>query len=262
MKKISILLFAWICAMSNMARGQNFVFENLGIPISEKDSIQIVDMIRYQMDFYNRISPIDFAHVKLKIFDDSTEYAAVRRNSTLSETFKIGAISGFFSPRDSIAYVFYIPQKRSEHLPLIYHEIAHYFTHLTISRTYQPRWLNEGLSRYFQHSETTKKKGIVHNLNSNTRGRIRTMVKLKQIDLKNVMSSNFNNFTKKEMTNENFTYIVAHGMVYFLIERDFEQFKAMMLEIKNGKSSFDAINITYPGGFIQFENDFMTYFGK
>jgi len=259
--KRCISLLAVVFIVSNLW-GQHFVFENLGIPISKRDSAQIVTMIHYQMDFYNKIYPIDSAHVRLKIFDDSTKYIIARNNTIIPVTAGIGVMSGFFSHRDSIAYVWRPHQRRNEQLPLIYHEIAHYFTHLLFPGKYQPKWLNEGLSRYFQYSERTRRKGTIHHLDSYTRRQIKTMIELKTLDLNNVMRLSHNFFLRTQTNNQSIVGTVAHGMVYFLIEENFNQFKAMVLEIKNGKSSFEAIDATYPGGFVQFEADFMNYFKK
>jgi hypothetical protein len=252
-----IYLLAAIFMASNLL-GQRFVFENIGVPISEKDSLQIENMIRYQMDFYNRIFPVNFAHIKLNVFDDLEEYIAARKNNKPVE---IGTMSGFFSPKDSICYVYRPQKRRNEHLPLIYHEISHYFTHLLMQAERAPNWLGEGLSEYFRHFEIKRNKPD-HYLSSNTKGRIKTLIKQKNIDLRNFITFNYNSFSKRQHVDKNDIYVLAHGMVYFLIEKDFEQFKAMVLEIKNGNSSFDAINAIYPGGFARFEADFMVYFGK
>ena len=262
MKHLINLLIA-LFTVSNLW-GQNFVFENLGIPISKKDSVQIVKMIHYQMDFYNKISPIDSAHIKLKVFDNLTQYVVMRDSNRLEKEgiYGVGTMSGVFQPRDSTAYVYRVPSREERQLPLIYHEIAHYFFHITIPAKHNPTWLDEGLSRYFENSKITRRKGIVHNLNSYTKGRIKTMIESNDLDLKNIMELDHRSFMKKQRISEGLAYTIAHGMVYFLAERNFEQFKAMMLEIKNGKPSFDALDTTYSGGFAQFETDFMTYFRK
>jgi hypothetical protein len=90
-------------------------------------------------------------------------------------------------------------------------------------------------------------------------GRIKTMIELKDLKLKEYISWRTEDFVKEQITNENYSYTLAHAIVYFLLQKDFDQFKAMTSLIKNGEPSFEAINTSYKGGFGQFEADFTAF---
>lgn len=254
MKRI-IYLLSVIFISSNLFT-QNIIFKNIGAPISKKDSIKIIDMIYAEMNFYNKIYSIDSAYIKLNIYDDKSAYEEVRSKYRMKGV----AGGGFFRSEDTTCYVLRNKNRERGYLPIVYHEMSHYFTRRIINKT-PPIWLTEGLSEYFEYSEM-KKKRLTHYLSEYVKGRIKTMIEIKEIDLKKHIALSYHDFMKRQITDENYSYTLSHGIVYFLIEKDFEQFKTIVLKIKDGSSSYDAIQETYSGGFVQFERDFIAYYSK
>jgi hypothetical protein len=53
---------------------------------------------------------------------------------------------------------------------------------------------------------------------------------------------------------------LTHCLVYFLAQEHKDKFVEIILKVKNGSTSYNAINGIYPGGFAQFEKDFMTFY--
>jgi hypothetical protein len=247
-RKIISFLFAIFCVVNISA--QDFTFENLGNPISKKDSAKIIRMIAYEVDFFNKISPLDSVYVKLVVVDD-------KEISKLKYAKRLNDVRGFYN--DKLKTSFVRRKKGEDFLLIVYHENVHYLLHLLMKKP--PVWLGEGLSDYFYHATASKKK-IVHDMDEYEKGRIKTMIEIKDIDLKDFLTLKRPEFQKKHRTNENYAYVLSHSIVYFLIEKDFNQFKQMVLKIKDGSSSYDAVDSTYSGGFAQFETDFIAYFSK
>ncbi|MDR3705960.1 MAG: DUF1570 domain-containing protein [Paludibacteraceae bacterium] len=244
-----VILF---CFFATTIFSQSYVLKNKGALYPKKDSIQMDRMINYEINFYKRFSDFDSISINLRIFDDLTLYYLYQK-----EAIHIyDKSSGFYSSKINEEVV--LRKKDRPYLPIFYHEISHYFLHKIITGKI-PHWLNEGLAEYFANVQTNKKE-IKHEMTDYEIGRIKTMIEIKDIDLKTFFTWGPNEFMKKEFTDDSYTYILSHGIVYFLITKNFEQFKQLVLKIKTGTSSEDAFNATYKGGFKQFETDFLTYY--
>lgn len=246
--KILVLCFFFTAT----ALAQSYELKNLGALYPKKDSIELDRMIKYEINFYKRFSDFDNIGINLRIFDDSTQYYLYQKEAI----HLFDKTCGFYSSKINEEVV--LRKKNIPYLPISYHEISHYFLHKIITGKI-PQWLNEGLAEYFANVQTNKKE-IKHEMSEYEIGRIKTMIEIKDIDLKTFFTWGPREFMKKEFTDDSYTYILSHGIVYFLINKDFEQFKQLVLKIKTGTNSEDAFNATYKGGFKQFESDFLTYY--
>lgn len=252
MKRTYFFLLTLFFLFGNLQAGINY-FKSIGSPISYKDSLKIMAMVDYQIEFYNKLDTIDAVSFKIKIFDDQSAYEQERAKRKLP---KRHATLGFYSSKDTTCFI-NRSKKPKTYLSIVYHEVNHYFVK-TICKKKPPIWFNEGLSEYFEHS-TRKKKGWKFYMSDYELGRIKTMIELKDLKLKEYISWRTDDFVKEQITNENYSYTLAHAIVYFLLQKDFDQFKAMTSLIKNGEPSFEAINTSYKGGFGQFEADFTAF---
>ena len=83
---------------------------------------------------------------------------------------------------------------------------------------------------------------------------------LGEIDLPTFMNSGYGKFMKRQATDEQYSYILAHALVTFWIEtvpRDILKKLIASLQNKNDLSTVsEQIDYVYPGGFRQFEKDF------
>jgi len=246
-----VILFCFLAATT---LAQSYELKNLGALYPKKDSIQMDRMIKYEINFYKKFSDFDSIGINLRIFDNPTPYYLYQKQAI----HLFDKTSGFYSSKINEEVV--LRKKDTPYLPIFYHEISHYFLHKIITRK-TPHWLNEGLAKYFEETKINKKE-IKHEITEYEIGRIKTMIEIKDIDLKTFFIWDPSEFMKKEFTDDSYTYILSHGIVYFLITKDFEQFKQLVLKIKAGSSSEDAFNTTYKGGFKQFESDFLTYYAQ
>lgn len=247
----SLLSIVVLC-LSVGCFSQNYILENTGIPQNKKDSILLHRMIEHEMSFYEKIFTVDSIRIKLRIIDNESVYYLYQKNIRKSND---RTSLGFFSTKTKEAVI--LKTKRINYLTLAYHEFSLCFMFNGISKP--PLWLNEGVAEYFEHVDITKKE-IRHEMSDYEIARIKTMIQIRDIDLSDFLSWTTKEFMLKQKTNDNYAYMLSHGIVYFLINKDFEQFKQLVLKIKNGSSSKEAFDASYSGGFKQFETDFTTYY--
>ncbi|MDR1679574.1 MAG: DUF1570 domain-containing protein [Prevotellaceae bacterium] len=253
MKQIILLAVFAFTAIS--IQPQVYIFENSGQPISTKDRVKIDRVIQYETEFYKQFGEIDTIQIKLRLFAKKEAYQAYLKSNKIAKTFYHSG--GMYRPKTKELLV--LKPENANYLKIVYHETSHYLLHLVISK--QPRWLSEGLAEYFENINLGKKK-ITHEIPPATTSFIKSMIDLKEIDLQDFILMKSKDFWKETITNESYPYRISHGIVYFLIEKDSEQFKQIVLKIKNGSASYDTINETYAGGFTQFEKDFIKYYLK
>ncbi len=253
MKQIISIIF-FVMFVMIVSQAQVIVFENLEQPISEKDSLKIDRIIRYQKDFYSQIVPIDSVQLKLRLFANKEAYRAYIHSHKVSGL-SLKHSGGMYITKTKELLVPKV--KERSFLNVVYHEMSHHLLREILLEP--PKWLDEGLAKYFEHIQIGKNK-ITHKMEGNEIGHIKSLLEMKEINLKEFISSKGKDFFKESVTNENYSYKVAHAIVYFLIINDSAQFKQMIIAIKNGTPSYDAINTTYTGGFSQFETDFVAYF--
>lgn len=150
---------------------------------------------------------------------------------------------------------------RKKGFDIISHELSHHFTR-NIGGKYLPIWFNEGMAEYFGHCEVGKK-GVKHTLTAYERGRVRTMYMLEDIDLRWFVNSNRAQFMERQQTDERYAYILSHALASFWVDEVprpiFTAFISTLKEANNPSTSSERIDRIYPGGFMQFEQDFAAF---
>ena len=250
MKRIIAILF--FLSITITLQAQVFIFENLGQRISKNDSLKIDRVIRYQTAFYKQFGTIDTIHIKLRLFSSQQTYEAHLRSQGVPITVYMHSGGGYNSKTKELA----VPKiKERNYLEVIYHEISHHVIEQVLQNP--PIWLNEGLAEYFEHIRIGRN-DITHNIRRI--GFIKTMIELKEINLKNFITLDWQNFWRSSVTNDAYSYKLAHAIVYFLVENHLEYFQQIFSKVKDGTTSFDAIENIYQGGFEQFEKDFFEFY--
>lgn len=149
-------------------------------------------------------------------------------------------------------------KNRKKGLSVIYHELSHYLTR-EITGTNPPMWLSEGLSEYFENCEVGKK-GIRHSMTAYEKGRIRSMYMLGEVNLRNFVDADRSMFMKKQRTDEQYAYILAHALTTFMLENVsrqlFSDFITLLQDKTDRAKVSEKIARVYPDGFEAFETDF------
>ena len=245
------LLFIF-CGLLN---AQTVKIEYSGDPLPDKDCRNIEQFISHEVNFYMQFGLPDTLTLQLHVFEDRKEALKYPESINISLPFKA---NGVYSPKLQKAFILGREKGRERSLAIIYHELSHHFVREILGK-FPPSWLNEGLSEYFEHCKVTKK-GLRHTFTEYEQGRIRTMYMLGEVDLPTFLNSGHGKFMKRQATDEQYSYILAHALVTFWIEtapRDILKSLIASLQNKNDSSTVsERIDHIYPGGFPQFEKDF------
>lgn len=239
--------------------GQVLQIEYNGDPLSKEEREKVEKMFLHEAEFYSQFGlPDTLTVVHLYVFDKK-KAAMLFLESLDVKGYNYAA--GLYLPKRNKVIILGMERGRKETLPVIYHELSHHFVWKVLSGR-APIWFNEGLSEYFEKSIMTKK-GIRHSLTEYEQGRIRTMYMLGEIDLPAFVNSEQGEFMIDQISNEQYSYILAHGLVTFWIEKlPRDLLKKFVATLKDGDKSLkvsEQIDNIYPGGFSQFEKDFAEF---
>ncbi|QIU95030.1 hypothetical protein [Bacteroides faecium] len=252
--RVLSLLFSFFIFYS-LLNAQTVKIEYSGDPLPDKDRRDIEQFISHEVNFYTQFGLPDTLTLQLHVFEDRKEALKYLESVNISLPFKA---SGVYSPKLQKAFILGREKGRERSLAIIYHELSHHFVRQILGK-FPPSWLNEGLSEYFEHCKVTKK-GLRHTFTEYEQGRIRTMYMLGEVDLPTFLNSGHGKFMKRQATDEQYSYILAHALVTFWIEtvsKDILKSLIASLQNKNDSSTVsERIDRIYPGGFRQFEKDF------
>lgn len=252
--RIFYLLFS-LFIFCGLLNAQTVKIEYSGDPLPDKDRRDIEQFISHEVNFYMQFGLPNTLTLQLHVFEDRKEALKYLESINISLPFKA---NGVYSPKLQKAFILGREKGRERSLAIIYHELSHHFVREILGK-FPPSWLNEGLSEYFEHCKVTKK-GLRHTFTEYEQGRIRTMYMLGEVDLSTFLNSGHGKFMKRQATDEQYSYILAHALVTFWIEtvpRDILKSLIASLQNKNDSSTVsERIDCIYPGGFPQFEKDF------
>lgn len=253
------ICFIFLSLLYGLATAQNVRVNYEGDVVSDKDRRKIERMIGHEVVFYARFGLPDTLIVRLHVFNKKKEGQAYLREKGISVH---QTTAGLYSPQLKKAFIIGREKGDEQSLKVIYHEMSHHFTR-EILGGFPPTWLNEGLAEYFDHCEINKKGVITHELSEYEQGRIRTMYMLDEVDLPLFVNRSHKNFMHQEYTDESYSYILAHALAAFWVEKVpdelFEQLMASLQNKGDMSTVSERIERIYPGGFTQFEADFALF---
>lgn len=256
MKVISILCLYLACC--SYLCPQSIQIKYAGDPLPDKDRRQIEQFLNYEIEFYTQLGLPDTLSLQLTVFNNRKDGLAYLDSIGIHPSIRT---SGLYSVRRKEAFLLGREKGREESLAIIYHELSHHLTRL-ITGERPPAWLMEGLAEYFAHCRITKK-GLKHTLPSYATGRVRTMYMLEEVNLKSFVDSDKSKFMKKQRTEEQYTYILAHSLVTYWIEKvpgkTFKEFISALQDTADDSPVSHKIDRIYPGGIQQLEKDFAAF---
>ncbi len=222
--------------------------------LTKRELRRLQKVIDYQLEFYNKAFPdsvIESSSVKVTIFSRYVDYLLYQKEQ---EGAIIPTALGMYSPEKKEVAV--CKDKHEQHfLNTCYHELSHFFIGNYMDTP--PIWLNEGLAGYF--SNVIVSKSIKHERNAIAR--VKTMLGLKDINLKDFIDWSPQKFYDLSFSHNSYGYALSYCMVSFLMQNK-ETMMAVIYSIYKGKSSYEALDNVYEGGFATFERDFIKSMGK
>jgi len=251
-----ILLYAtMMCAVSLYAQEAPSAVRDHENILSKKEKATLEQVIAYQLAFYNRLfpdKPYNALTVGVLVIKNYAHFIAYQ--AEIGKTIYMHS-PGFYSPlRKEI--VVYKDAGGNKFLPICYHELSH---HILIERMPRPpSWLNEGLATYLENIIITSK-GITAEPKPYYLSRVKTMIALKDLDLRDFITWDPRKFAETSFSHDSYGYALAHCMIHLLMKDEAAAF-ALIRAIDGGKTPFEAFDLHYPGGFEQFEKDFLTIY--
>lgn len=257
MKRILLSVILLSCFLRTPA-DERLHIEYAGDGLTEKERLQIEQIMNYQTEFYSLFGLEDSLKVKLTVFEERSEAMFYLDTIGISKTHPLNRVNALYDAKRKEAIIMGMEKDRKKTLAVIYHELSHYLTR-QMTGINPPMWFMEGLSEYFEHCEAGKK-GIRHSMTSYEKGRIRTMYMLGEVNLKEFIDADRILFMKKQRTDEQYAYVLSHALATFIIENIPRQIVGNFIGLLQDKTDKDKasekIARVYPGGFDAFETDF------
>ena len=251
MKKVYVMLFVLLVGYPAFA--QYNIKDSTNV-LTKKERAALEQVVLYELDFYNKVQPdkvITPQDTRVNIFSNYGAYLIYQKEQT-RETHHNSA--GFYS-RKNKEVVVCKDKHESRFLSVCYHELSHFFINVYFNSV--PIWLNEGLAVYFGHSKTGKT--VKHQVSKVYIVRVKTMIDLRDMDLKDFVGWDSRKFYKKSFSQEGYGYALGYSIVQYLMQKDEDLVIRILREINSGKKAEEAIAAVYDGGFSKFESDFVSY---
>lgn len=256
-----LIVIALTCAFSQIhASHLNITYA--GDPLTEKERAQIERMMNYEMEFYGLFGLPDSLNVRLTVFEKRSDGLVYLDSLGVSQQYPLSTVDGIYIENRKEAVILGMEKGRKKVISLIYHELSHFLTRRVVG-TRPASWLMEGLSEYFEHCEVSKK-GIKHEMDAYEKGRLRTMYMLGEVDLLHFVDADKAFFMKKQRTDEQYAYILAHALVTFLLEKTPRSVLQELVSLLQNKTDLSLVSEklgrAYPGGFDKFTDDVAQYY--
>lgn len=252
---------AMLAGMSLRLDAQTSVrLEYYGDPLPEKDMEKIRKIISYEASFYSGFGIRDTVYMKLYVYEDKND-ARILAERLAGKSLDLRYTGGMYFPKENTAIITGLKEQRERNIAVVCHEMSHHFVRKLMDDP--PAWLNEGLSEYFEHC-TAGRKGVSHSMTGYELGRIRSAYMLGEVDLKSFMQTPYSAFMHRQRTDEQYSYVMAHALVTFLIEEAPDSVLEGIVGAFRSRSSrpedvAGLLDSIYPGGFPAFETDFREY---
>ena len=228
---------------------------------SKKEKQIFERAVNYESAFYNRIFPdkkVDFSDLKFTVIPNQIDFGMYLMESGINAPKNSPGVY-IISTRELVVCT--AKKFREGFIPILCHEVSHAFLHIHSGDKIIPAWLNEGLAVYLQ-GMTYNKKTITQSIDRRSVARIKTLIELKDLDLSDFVTWDYRKFTLESFSQEGYGYAAGYCMVFFLMQHDEENAIRIFGNLIGEKSSEEVFATYYPGGFSQFEKDFMEYWRK
>ncbi|EHQ30410.1 DUF1570 domain-containing protein [Mucilaginibacter paludis] len=230
---------------------QNFDVNTIHCSMSDDNRATMNKIGKFEGHFYNVIfntSMNDTVTVKINLYGRKSEYKQVQ-NENIHTTF----IDGFYSGENKQIYLY----KTENYMNILLHETSHAILYRNLNNA--PKWLNEGIATLFGRMVISNKDEVFYVKQTHyiklLKGRISDRT-FSLEDFFNYKNEDWFNAEKRE-----YLYTVAYCLIYFLAEDNIDNLQRLMILLKEGNSSYAAINKIY-GSQSKFEGRFFDFYSK
>ena len=250
MKKIVMLLLVMGVASSISAQEElqiNYINER----IPKHLEMKMIIGSNFIISFYERINfPIEISSIDLRIFTLFKDY---KSHQNLSSNTK--SDNGYFSSSKHEIILF----DNEKILKTFHHEFNHYLLRAYFKSP--PKWINEGLSEYFENLSISE--SIVIKPNKKKIARIKSLLDDEiEDEIKQVLSISNTQWTEQNIKPEYRSSTISYAIVFFLLSlEDGEQILGEIIQkLMCGERSQDVLNSSYHGGYAKFIKDFIKFY--
>ncbi|MVN89520.1 peptidase MA family metallohydrolase [Mucilaginibacter aquatilis] len=227
--------------------GQRVVINQVGRKTSADDTAMLSNLIRYEAFVYNglfdQVIP-DSLPVVINLYGSRNDFLKERDRQQAKFT-----KTGFYSPVTRECYIY----KGEDYQNVIVHEASHFFMHY-YNFYGVPRWINEGMSTFFEGLYLDDRKRVYIDPQRSRLIEARNLLNEGKLSIPRYLSeANDESWLQKEKASVQ--YSIAYAIVYYIIKTNPQYIKYLLNQLNNGKNSADALSLCY-GSVELFENRF------
>lgn len=242
----------------NMSFGQKLVLSELDCKISEEGKQQIAQILEYEFQFYEKFLNIKRdVEIKVSIYGNEEVYKTTQKMISTSTS-----NSAFYSNKHNQILINYRPGRtEAKVLSVIAHESSHFI--LKSDGTKIPKWINEGMSEYFEQAYLKPNKSIDFNEPADFVAFIYDNFSKDKINIKQFIGWSDDKW-KAVNKNKSFSYRLSWGLVnYLFVNGKIDIVKRILKDLKeNPNNGQNIVNEAYSGGIDQLEKDMKTYYNE
>lgn len=254
--KYTFIIF-FVCFL-NISFGQKLILNELDCKISEEGKQQIARILEYEFQFYESFLNISRdVEIKVSIYGNEDVFKTTQKMISTSTS-----NSAFYSNKHNQIFINY-RKGRSEAkvLSVIAHESSHFI--LKHDGVRLPKWINEGMSEYFEQAYLTKNNSISINEPANFVEFVSKKFDDNKVNLKQFIGWS-NKKWKAVNKNKFYSYRISWSIVnYLFITNKQDILKQFLKELKqNPGNDQKIVEKVYNGGIEQLKNDMKQYYKK
>jgi hypothetical protein len=246
--------FILLCLLffSILSFGQKLVIIKNGCKVPSSDLERIEKILKYEVNLYNNLFNTkmnDTLTVRINLFGSRAEYAALsgKRGSVSHRT------NGFYTTLTDECYVV----KHSNYVATIIHEASHFYLQHNLPN--HSRFLTEGIAEFFETLDLDENGKVVFAQQDYRVRLVKEILLNNSFKLSNYIYTPSAQWGEKSETQK--LYSVAYSVIYYLIKKNPNLLKQMLLYMQEGQSFEKAIDYSF-GGYNNFESEYVYFYRK
>ena len=250
MKKLIFILFVFGIVISAFTQ-EEITMNYISGKVSQETENKMKKGSQFIVDFYKKIGfPITISKIDLRVFSSFDKYKSHQElNSNARSN------NGYFSISKQEIVLF----DNDRMLKTFNHEFNHYLLRSNFKSP--PKWINEGLSEYFEFLNVADSCYVLPQKKKIARIKNWIGTGLDN-DIEQILIVSNEQWTKQNIKPEYRSSTISYAIVLFLMSnKDSELIIGKIInKLMNEEKSVDIISNLYPGGFVEFKNNFIKFY--
>ena len=244
----TIIPFVFFQLYFLFAIGQTIDITQVDCTLSPEELARIQNVYELERNYYYSVFGSKNKKVTVEVYGDFDSYK--RYQGVISKTSKSN--SGFSSSILNAAIVY----KKKDFIYVINHEISHLILKENFSN--RPKWLDEGLAEYFEYFDY-KNNEYQLRIQFHKIERVAKWLVENKVNLKRFLKQTGESWNSNNKKPNFYSSSLSYSIILFLMEKEPQFLKQILLELADGISIQKIINKNYDEGFEEFETKFKEY---